>query len=149
MRSTRHPLDVALDGIGNLFISSFSNVVRNVDAATGLITTVACTGEIGVFSGDGGLATESALNEPVDVFVDSTGNLFFTGNGGRIRKVDAVTGILTTVAGIGENGFSGDGAPATEGALNTPGGVAVDGAGNLYISDSQNSRIRAVRGPIP
>ena len=95
------PVDVALDGAGNLFIADGPNHrVRRVDAATGVITTVAGTGE-GGFGGDGGPATAAQLGFPSDVALDGAGNLFIA-SGGRVRRVDAATGIITTVAGTGE-----------------------------------------------
>ena len=133
---------MAVDETGDLFIlESFRSRIRKVDAATGIITTVA-GGQQG-FSGDGGPATEAALNNPAGVAVDGTGHLFIA-DGDRIRRVDAATGIITTVAGTGESGFSGDGGPATEAVLNFPNGLAIDQSGNLFISDFSNLRIRKV-----
>ena len=134
---------VAVDGAGNLYIADAdNNRIRKVDAA-GTITTVAGTGESG-FSGDGGPASEGQLDFPVGVAVDGAGNLYIAdADNNRIRKVDAA-GTITTVAGTGESGFSGDGGPASEGQLYYPYGVAVDGAGNLYIADTDNHRIRKV-----
>ena len=141
----RFPLGVAVDGAGNLFIAdSSNNRIRKVDGA-GIITTVAGTGAFG-FSGDGGPATDAALGFPEGVAVDGAGNLFIANaSSRRIRKVDGA-GTITTVAGTGAFGFSGDGGPATAAALASPIGVAVDGAGNLFIADEDNRRIRAVRG---
>ena len=139
----RDPRTVAVDGEGNLYIADVGNQrIRKVDA-TGTITTVAGTGESG-FSGDGGPASEAQLNEPRTVAVDGAGNLYIGDqNNNRIRKVDA-TGTITTVAGTGESGFSGDGGPASEAQLRNPRGMVVDGAGNLYIADIGNRRIRKV-----
>ena len=137
------PWGVAVDGAGNLFIADAENErVRKVDATTGIITTVAGSGEEGS-SGDGGPATQARLGFPLEVAVDRAGNLFIADSvNHRIRKVDAATGIITTVAGSGEDGFSGDGGPATEASLNEPFSVAVDGVGNLFIADRNNARIR-------
>ena len=137
------PYGMAVDGTGNLYIANlFNHLVRKVET-TGTITTVAGTGERG-FGGDGGPATEAQINGPYDVAVDGTGNLYIVdGNNHRIRKVDA-TGTITTVAGTGERGFGGDGGPATEAQLRSPTGIAMDGAGNLYIADRINYRIRKV-----
>ena len=134
---------VAVDGSGNLFIAdSWNRRIRRVDPA-GTITTVAGTGERS-FSGDGGPAVEAGLSFPVGVAVDGSGNLFIADYGNhRIRRVDPA-GTITTIAGTGEEGFSGDGGPAVEAALSFPAGVAVDGSGNLFISDSRNHRIRRV-----
>ena len=135
------PVGLALDGLGNLFISDFAaNVVRKVNPA-GVITTVVGTGN-GSFSGDGGPATSAELNQPYQVTFGG-GNLFVadTGNN-RIRKVDA-GGVITTVAGTGTQGFSGDGGPGVSAELNSPFGVRFDG-GNLYVADGFNSRVRRV-----
>ena len=138
-----NPAGVAVDGAGNLYIADASNNgIRKVDS-TGTITTIAGTGELG-FSGDGGPAVEAELYDPAGVAVDSAGNLYIADSGNqRIRKVD-LTGTITTIAGTGEFGFSGDGGPAVEAELHSPRGVAVDSAGNLYIADSRNRRIRKV-----
>ena len=139
----RSPNGVATDSAGNLYIADTGNHrVRKVDS-TGTITTVAGTGEIG-FSGDGGRATSAQLSSPVDVATDDTGNLYIADRyNQRVRKVDS-TGTITTVAGTGERGFSGDGGRATLARLWAPKGVATDDAGNLYIADQVNRRIRKV-----
>ena len=138
-----NPAGVAVDGAGNLYIADASNNgIRKVDS-TGTITTIAGTGELG-FSGDGGPAVEAELYDPAGVAVDSAGNLYIADSGNqRIRKVDS-TGTITTIAGTGELGFSGDGGPAVEAELRSPRGVAVDSAGNVYIADYRNRRIRKV-----
>ena len=139
------PSGVAVDSSGNLFIADLGNSrIRRVDAASHVITTVAGNGTIGS-SGDGGPARSAELSGPSGVAVDSSGNLFIADSGAnRIRRVDAATGIITTVAGQASWGFSGDGGPATSASLNYPYGVAVDGAGDLLIADTENSRIRQV-----
>ena len=140
------PNGVALDGAGNLFIADAGNRrIRRVDKGTGEITTVAGNGTNG-FSGDGGLATSASLSVPVGIALDNKGNVFFADYyaNSRIRRIDAVTGIITTVAGNGTVGFSGDGGPATSASLYYPSGVAVDKAGNLFIADPNNQRIRRV-----
>ena len=137
------PSGVAVDGAGSLYIADFWNHrIRRVDAA-GTITTVAGTGNAG-FSGDGGPAANAQLRYPETVAVDGAGSLYIAYRWNhRIRKVDAA-GTITTVAGTGSRGFSGDGGPAADAQLNLPSGVAVDRAGSLYIADHWNSRIRKV-----
>ncbi len=144
----RGPLGVTVDAAGNVYIAdTFNFRVRKFTASTGKISTVAGTGVYGL-SGDGDLATATALAGPYDVAVDSSGNLYIADPGctdARIRKVTADTGVITTVAGIaGIAGFSGDGGPATAARLFTPTGVAMDGSGNLYIADTNNHRVRKV-----
>lgn len=139
------PSGVAIDGSGNLFIvDQYNQRIREVLAATGVITTMAGSGTAG-FGGDGGSATQAQLANPTGVAVDGAGNLFIADQGNqRIREVLAATGVITTVAGSGSLGFSGDGGPATNATLNTPSAVAVDAAGNLFIADQGNQRIREV-----
>ncbi len=96
-------------------------------------------------SGDAGQATSAELFDPAGLALDAAGNVYIADGGtGRIRKVTASTGIITTVAGNGTSGYSGDGGQATSAMLNEPYGVAVDSAGNVYIADMINSRIRVV-----
>ena len=137
----REPRGVDVDNAGNLFIADLNNFrIRRVDA--GIITTVAGTSSRG-FSGDGGLAISAELSNPQDVAVDSAGNLFIADSSNfRIRRVDAATGIITTVAGTGVSGFSGDGGPATSAELRSLGGMAVDSVGNLFMIDF--GRVRKV-----
>ena len=137
------PTAIALDGLGNLYIAdTWNHRIRRVDA-TGTITTIAGTGEVG-YSGDGGPAVAAQLNWPAGMAVDGQGNLYFAdGFNHRIRRIDA-TGIITTIAGTGEVGYSGDGGSAVAARLNLPGDVAIDGSGNLYITDTWNHRIRRV-----
>ena len=132
---------MAVDEAGNLYIADWSNArIRKVDG-TGTITTIAGTGELG-FGGDGGPAIQAQLGDPTGVAVDGAGNLYIADQyNNRIRRVDS-TGTLTTIAGTGERGFSGDSGPATQAQLDDPTGVAVDGAGTLYIADASNHRIR-------
>jgi sugar lactone lactonase YvrE len=134
---------VAVDAAGNLYIADNGNSrVRRV-SVSGVITTVAGTGMYG-FSGDGGPATNAQLKSPFGVAVDSVGNLYIADPyNHRVRKV-SVSGVITTVAGTGPSGFWGDGEAATDAQLSFPSGVAVDGAGNLYIADTGNSRVRVV-----
>ena len=139
-----YPWGLAVDKTGNLFFADYSNNrIRKVDT-NGIITTVVGNGTQG-YSGDGGAATNAELFGPSGVVVDSNGNLFFADdNNNCIRKVDT-NGIITTVAGSGTNGYSGDGGVATNAALNFPSDVAVDRNGNLFIADRNNNRIREVQ----
>ena len=151
------PSDVAVDGDGNLYIADTdNNRIRRVDPS-GIITTIAGTGEAG-FSGDSGPATEARLNRPHGLAVDDAGNLYVadTGNN-RIRRVDP-SGTIVTVAGtrvfhVWRGGFSGDGGPAVAAELHYPQGVAVDGAGNLYIKmaglDNGYVKVERVEGTAP
>jgi sugar lactone lactonase YvrE len=142
-----YPTSVAVDCMGNLFIADSGGYVRKVDT-NGVITTVAGILNDAGYSGDGGAATNALLNSPLGVAVDSVGNLFIADWGNqRIRRVD-VNGLITTFAGNGNVGFSGDGSVATNAMLHFPMGMAVDNGGNLYIADSWNNRIRRV-GPSP
>jgi sugar lactone lactonase YvrE len=124
-----------------LFITDQSNHrIRKVNAG-GVITTVAGNGNPGFF-GDDAAATSASLNLPIGTAVDAAGNLYIADTSNhRIRRVSA-DGMVTTVAGNGIGGFSGDGSAGSRATLNSPGGVAVDAAGNLYIADSSNNRIR-------
>lgn len=137
------PYGVAVDGAGNLYIADLLNQrIRKVDT-TGTITTVAGSGTYG-FSGDGGPAISASLGSPDGVAVDEAGNLYIADlYNRRVRKVDS-GGMISTVAGNGAYGFSGDGGPATSASLSSPTGVAVDRVGNVYIADQGNQRIRKV-----
>lgn len=137
------PDGVAVDRKGNVYIADFGNHrVRRVDDS-GVITTIAGNGTRG-FSGDGGPATAAQLSDPGAVAVDQAGNLYLADLGsGRIRMVDS-GGTITTVAGTGASGFSGDGGQATLAQLATPRGLAIDKVGNLYFADLRNHRIRRI-----
>jgi sugar lactone lactonase YvrE len=138
---------LAVDSFGDVFIGdNNNNRIRRVDAATGTIISVAGspTGALG-FTGDGGPATRARMGFPGDVAADAAGNLFIEDfESARIRRVDAATGFITSVAGNGTSGFSGDGGPATLAQLNSPEGVGVDPGGNIFIPDSGNQRVRRV-----
>jgi RHS repeat-associated protein len=146
------PHDVAVDSAGNLFIADTNNhVIRKVETS-GVITTVAGNGEWGA-SGDGGPAVEAALIARA-VDLDAAGNIYIVDDYyHRVRKVD-INGIITTVAGTvpfgySEGGFGGDGGPATAARLNKPDDIALDAAGNIFVADSGNSRIRKISPPGP
>jgi len=147
-----HPQNVAVDAQGDVFIAdTYNNRVVKV-TPKGQVTAVAGNGAAG-YSGDGGRAASARLNEPTGLALDSKGNLFIADSANNvIRRVDAKTGVITTVAGDyaadkasdGLGGFSGDGGPATSAQLNDPQGVALDGAGDLFIADTFNNAIREV-----
>ena len=136
------PQGLAADSRGNLYIADWGNRrIRKVSA--GVITTVAGNG-FGGFNGDNQSATSATLYGPWAVAVDSGGNLYIAdGNNFRIRKVSP-SGNITTIAGNGTSGFSGDGGPATSAEFGNVYGIAVDSAGDVYIADSDNSRVRKV-----
>ena len=137
-----HPIGVAVDAAVNVYIAdTLDNAVRKVN--NGTITTLAGFGTPG-FSGDGGPATAAKLQSPSAVAVDAAGDVFVADTGNhRVRKIDPL-GVITTVAGNGDTTFGGDGGQATAASLSGPRGVAVDGAGNLYIADTGHNRIRKV-----
>ncbi len=150
------PTGLALDGAGNLYIcDTGNNRVRMIAVSTGVISTVAGNGQAGDSNGnnvgDGGPATAANLNQPWGVSVDPAGVLYIADTfNHRIRKVDPATGLISTIAGTGfTNGngngaFSGDAGQATAARLNHPYAVAFDAAGNMYIPDSSNNRVRMV-----
>ena len=137
-----HPSGVAVDASGNVYIAETgNNRVRKV-TTSGIISTIAGNGVVG-YSGDGGAGTAAKLSSPVGVSTDASGNVYIADLGNhRIRKVTA--GIISTVAGTGVAGFSGDGGLATAAAINTPYGMSVDASGNIFICDYNNFRVRKV-----
>jgi sugar lactone lactonase YvrE len=146
--------DIAFDSAGNLYITdAFNGRIRKIEP-NGIMSAVAGSGPSGDFldinpakggfAGDDGPATEAMFSHPTDLALDLQGNLYILDRGNnRVRKVDPA-GIITTFAGEGGYGFSGDGGPATAAKLSTTNGLAVDAAGNVYIADSDNARIRRV-----
>jgi trimeric autotransporter adhesin len=145
-----NPSGVAVDGAGNIYIADYDNdVIRKVTASTGIISTLAGDGAVG-YVGDGGPATSAELYWPTGVAVDTAGNIYIADQDNYvIRKVTASTGIITTIAGNGTAAYPGDGGPATSAELSLPQGVAVDTAGNIYIADTFNDRIRVVGSALP
>ncbi len=137
------PTAIAIDSGGNVYIAdSSNNRVRRV-SSSGIIATVAGNGTPG-YSGDNGPATQAQLSGLQGIAVDSNGNLYISDRvGSRIRRISPL-GIITTIAGTGTNGYSGDNGPAGSAQLYNPYGIAVDGSGNLYIADSNNFRIRMI-----
>jgi sugar lactone lactonase YvrE len=140
-----NPHGIASDAAGNVYVADPPNQrIRRIDAATGIVTTVAGSGS-GGFGGDGGPATAARLNYPKGTEIAPDGSLYIADNNNhRVRRVDLNTGIITTVAGTGAAGFSGDGGPATAARLDEPRNIAFDSAGRLYIVDQNNGRIRRV-----
>jgi trimeric autotransporter adhesin len=135
------PQGIAVDASGNVYFTG-QNVVLEVDT-NGILTRVAGNARAG-YSGDGGPATDAQLNAPSALAVDSAGNLYIADTNNNVIRQVTPDGIITTVAGNGSQGYSGDGGPATSAALNQPNAVAVDASGALYISDVGNSRLRTV-----
>jgi trimeric autotransporter adhesin len=139
------PYCVAVDASGNMYIAdSFNNRIRLVTKSSGIITTVAGDGIAG-YEGDGGQATSARLFDPYSVAVDASGNMYIADSlNDCIRLVTKSTGIITTVAGDGERGYTGDGGLATSASFFAIYGVAVDASGNIYIADTLGNRIRMV-----
>jgi sugar lactone lactonase YvrE len=139
-----NPSRVVFDNSGNIFFTDYANhVVRRIDASTGIITTVAGTGASG-YTGDGGAATSAKLNLPRGLAFDATGNMYIADWGNNaIRKIDG-SGVISTYAGTGTLGYSGDGGLATSAELYNPSSVVLDASNNLYIADTRNNVIRVV-----
>jgi trimeric autotransporter adhesin len=141
------PESVAVDGAGNLFISDTVNQrVREVNSS-GIITTIAGNGTQG-YSGDEGPAISASLNSPAGLAVDASGNVHIADEANNVIRKVSVSGLITTVAGNGRSGYSGDNGPATSAGLAGPSAVKLDGAGNLYIADAFSYRIRKVANGI-
>jgi sugar lactone lactonase YvrE len=158
------PIPGAVDGVGDIYVADYENSrIRKVAAATGIIDTVAgsapcslgpppfrvtvCRGE---YAGNGGPATSARLNYAAAVAVDIAGNLYIADTlNHRIRRVDASTGIIATIAGDGVSGFCGDGGPALGAEMTTPVAIAIDYAGKIYFADEGNGRIRVLTPVAP
>ena len=140
------PFGIVVGPDGALFVcETTSHVIRRIDPDTQLVTTVAGTGGKSGHAGDGGPATEALLHEPYEVRFDTDGHMFFVEMKGEVvRRVDSRTGIISTIAGTGTAGFSGDGGPATAAQLKQPHSIALDNTGHLYICDIGNNRVRRV-----
>ncbi len=138
------PTALALDTTGNLYLADTSNHRIRRIAPSGTITTVAGNGTQG-FSGDNGLAVSASIDSPTGLVADSVGNLYLADtHNHRIRRIDATTGQITTIAGTGTVGQSGDGTPALNATLALPHGLTIDASRNLYLADTENNRIRRI-----
>lgn len=139
-----NPTSVGVDAVGNVYIADTGDcLIRQVNTS-GIINVIAGNGNQG-YSGDFGPAIEASLAAPTGVRVDAAGNVYIADSSSSvIRKVAAATGIITTIAGTGSSGYGGDGGPATLASLGNPSNLALDAAGNLYIADYSNNRIRKV-----
>ena len=137
------PFMCAFDTAGNLYIAEAMNhCVRRVDRDSGIIVTIAGTGEQG-YSGDGGPATHATFNQPYSLQVDTNDDVYVVDRLNYvIRRIEAATGIVTTVAGTGEAGYSGDGGPATQAQFREPNDCFLDGRSGLLVADIQDQRIR-------
>lgn len=140
------PFGVVIGPDGGLYVCEITNhVIRRIDLETQLVSTVAGTGGRSGYSGDGEPANQALLNEPYEIRFDSGGHMFFVEMKNNIvRRVDARSGVISTVAGSGRAGFSGDGGPATQATLSQPHSIVLDHSNNLYICDIGNHRIRRV-----
>lgn len=144
------PASVTLDGAGNIYIAdSAHSRIRKVTAATGLISTIAGNGNP-AYTGDGGPAINATVTLPSGLALDGAGNLYIADTGNNaIRVIWAATGIITTIAGNGNQGDTGDGGPATSATLNQPWGVSLDPQGDIFIADTSNHRIRMICAVAP
>ena len=141
-----YPSNLAINAAGDIFISDFNNSrIRKVDAATGIISTIAGLGNFIYFDGDGGPAVNANIVFPAGIKVDASGNIYFSDYGNaRIRKIDGATGIINTIAGDGTNTFGGDNGPATNAELNHAFVLTLNAAGDIFIADKDNNRIRKI-----
>lgn len=141
-----NPFDVAFDPAGNMvFTDTFNHCIRRVDARTGTIETIAGTGQLG-YSGDGGPGRAASFNEPYGITIDRAGTVYVADrHNAAVRRIDGGTGTVTTFAGTGSAGFSGDGGPAVNAEMVEPNGLAFSRDGNrLFIADVTDNRVRVV-----
>lgn len=141
-----NPFDLAFDTAGNLYFSdTYNHCIRRIDAATAVITTIAGTRESG-FAGDGGPASQARLNQPYGIVIDRSGNLYVADRlNGRVRRIDAGSGVITTLAGDGSGQFSGDGGPSDRAGLAEPNGLCLDrDHRRLFIADVADHRVRVI-----
>lgn len=141
------PSGIVIDDHGALYIAdTWNHRIRRVDPLTGMIQSIAGTGQP-KWTGDGGAASSASLNEPVALVMDMKGKLYIADQtNNRVRMIDTLTGLMITIAGTGESGYNGDHIPAIEAGLAGPSGLALDAEGNLYIADTFNGRIRRLDG---
>lgn len=137
------PTGIKLDGSGNLYIAEAGNMRVRKLSRNGVITTVAGNGIPG-YSGDSGTAIDAQLSWPKDIAFDGQGNLYIADTANNVIRMVSPAGVITTIAGTGQSGFSGDGGAAIAATMNLPSGLAVDGGGNLFIADTNNFRIRKI-----
>ena len=142
--NTFSPTFVAADHSGSFYFIDQA-VIRRVTAATGIISTIAGMGSVASGAADGGPASASQLSSPASIAADAAGNVFFT-DVNRLRRIDAVTGILTTIAGGDSSGFGEDFGPAAGATLSSPGTLTIDAGSNIYLSDVGNARVRRIDG---
>jgi uncharacterized protein (TIGR03437 family) len=140
--SLQFPHGIALDGNGNVYIGDGNQVLRKIDT-NGIITTIAGTSVYG-YTGDGGLATKAQLSLATGIVVDPAGNIIFADSSNNVIRRITPLGIISTIAGTGTAGHTGDGGPAIGATLNDPGSVALDAAGNLYIAELSNNDVRKI-----
>ncbi len=140
-----YPFSLRPNSLGDIIFSdAFNQRIRKIDHSTGIITTIAGTG-IGGYSGDSGLATNAQLFLPSGIIIDTNDNIYIADAGNMVvRKIDATTNVITTFAGNGTMGSSGDNGPAINAELNGPGGLCFDKFGNIIIADEHNNKIRKV-----
>lgn len=146
MRATLYnPMGIAVDKNGNIFVADLSNhVIRRINSA-GIVSTIAGNGQLG-YSGDGGPATAARLNRPFGIAIDDAGNLFISEEENHVIRKITTAGVISTIAGTGDEGYSGDGGPAVKARLSLPHRLAIDRDGTIYIADTNNHTVRKIVG---